>query len=227
MRAPVSVVIPTLNAEAALMGCAASLMEGLEAGLIRELVVSDGGSTDKTTDIARDIGAEVVTGPAGRGGQIARGVSASQGDWVMILHADSHLDPGWSSEVREFITAHPGDAGYFRLRFAAQGMAPALVAGWARLRAQVFSLPYGDQGLVLARATLNEVGGVPELPLMEDVALSRALKGRLVALPNRLVTSAERYERDGWLRRGARNLGTLARYFAGVDPAVLAKRYGR
>lgn len=226
-RAPLSVIVPTLDASEALARLSATLGEGLSAGLIRELVVSDGGSVDGTDRIARALGAELVTGPPGRGGQIARGVAASSGPWLMIVHADSALDPGWAAAVADHIDRGAERAAYFRMRFRADGLAPTLVSGWAGLRSRHLGLPYGDQGLLVSRRVLAEVGGVPHIPLMEDVALARALKGRLVGLPHGLSTSAERYLREGWLRRGARNLGTLVRYFAGADPQALADRYNR
>ena len=227
MPAPLSVVIPTLNAAAGLPGAAAALMPGVEAGLIRELVVSDGGSQDATVEIAGALGAVTVAGPPGRGGQLARGVAAARGDWLLLLHADTVLAPGWVAGAEAHIARHPDSAGHFRLAFRAGGLAPRLVAGWANLRSRAFGLPYGDQGLLVSRDLLTGVGGIPDLPLMEDVALARALKGRLRPLAAEARTSAERYERDGWLRRGARNLGTLARYLAGADPALLAERYRR
>jgi len=227
MRAPISIIIPTLNAGAALATCAGSLMEAVEAGLVRELIISDGGSTDETRVIAEGLGAVLLEGPAARGGQIARGVEVASGTWLLILHADSVLAPGWSADAEAFMTRSPERAGYFRLRFDVGGPAAAWIAGWARFRARVFSLPYGDQGLLVARDLLCSVGGVPDLPLMEDVALARRLSGRFTPLSTEITTSAERYLQDGWFRRGARNLGLLARYFGGADPADLADRYRR
>ena len=225
MRAPISVVIPTLNAETALGPCLAALGEGLGEGLIRELIISDGGSTDGTLRVAAAAGARIVTGAASRGGQLQRGVAAAQGDWLLVLHADTVLPAGWSDAVLPALT-RPG-AYHFRLAFDAQGLAPALVAGWANLRSRFLGLPYGDQGLLIDRASYDATGGYRDQPLMEDVALARALRGRLHALPAYVTTSAEKYQRQGWLRRGARNLGTLARYFLGVDPEALAQRYRR
>lgn len=225
MRAPISIVIPTLNAEAALPACLAALGEGLAAGLIRELVVTDGGSTDATLRIAEAAGAVVVTGPASRGGQLRRGVEAAQGDWLLVLHADTMLADGWAEVVLN--TLGQRGAWYFQLRFDATGLVPRFVAGWANLRSRIFGLPYGDQGMLLDRQTYLEVGGFPDIPLMEDVALARALRGRLRPLPADVVTSAVKYQKQGWLRRGSRNLWTLARYVAGVSPERLAQAYRR
>ena len=225
MRAPVSIIIPTLNAGAGLPATLAHLAEGLQAGLIRELVISDGGSNDETCAVAEAAGALVVVGAPGRGGQLARGVAASGGEWLLVMHADTHLTPGWAEAVLTHLHDKPQAAGYFRLAFRARGLAPHLVAGWANLRARVLGLPYGDQGLLVSRALYDRAGGYPDIPLMEDVAMARALRGQLVQLSATALTSAERYQAQGWLRRGGQNLITLARYMAGSDPAILAKSY--
>lgn len=225
MRAPISVIIPTLNAADHLPACLGALGEGLQAGLIRELVVSDGGSQDSTRAIAEAAGARLVTGPASRGGQIRRGVATAEGRWLLVLHADTLLAPGWTEPVMAGLT--PPGAWHFRLAFDAPGLAPRLVAGWANLRARLFYLPYGDQGLLIDRATLEAVGGYPDMPLMEDVALARRLRRTMRLLPATAVTSADKYRSQGWLRRGTRNLWTLTRYLAGADPDTLARSYRR
>ncbi len=227
MPAPISVIIPTLNAEGELPGCLAALTEGLVAGLIRELIVSDGGSADATREIAEAAGAVLLQGAPSRGGQLRRGAAVARGDWLLILHADTRLAPGWAEAVAAHLDRPGAGPAYFRLAFRARGLMPRLVAGWANLRAALFSLPYGDQGLLLRRADYDRAGGYPDQPLMEDVALVRALRGPLTALPVQARTSAARYQRTGWLRRGARNLGTLLRYVLGADPKDLAERYRR
>ena len=225
MRAPISVVIPTLNAAETLPMCLGSLGEGLEAGIIRELVISDGGSEDATREIAEAAGATLVEGRPGRGGQVARGIVASEGVWLLVLHADTVLARGWASAAQTHMTRGKAKAGHFMLRFDAIGLAARFVSGWANLRAKVFGLPYGDQALLVSAALLAEVGGYPDLPLMEDVALARQLKGKLAAMPAIARTSAEKYETKGWFRQGAKNLWLLARYYCGADPETLAQSY--
>ncbi|NOC81862.1 TIGR04283 family arsenosugar biosynthesis glycosyltransferase [Ruegeria sp. HKCCD6428] len=224
MPAPITVVIPTLNAADALPECLGALMEGVHAGLIRELIISDACSTDHTPDIAEEAGATVVTGPPSRGGQLRRGCAQAKGDWLLILHADTVLQQGWSETVSAHLPSAKPAA--FRLAFRARGIAPAWVAGWANLRSRLLGLPYGDQGLLVPRHAYQTAGGFPDQPLMEDVALVRALP-KITVLNTRASTSAERYERAGWIRRGARNLWTLLRYFLGADPQVLAQAYRR
>ena len=206
MVAPLSVVIPTLDAASALSETAATLMPGLTEGLIHELIVSDGGSSDDTLEIAR-------------------GVEEARADWLLILHADTHLGPGWTDAVWRHIDSEQNAAGYFRLAFRAEGLAPRLVAAGANFRARWLGLPYGDQGLLLERGFLVAIGGVPEVPLMEDVILARKLRGKKRPLNAEARTSAERYIRDGWARRVVRNLWTLARFKLGVPPQRLMRGY--
>ncbi len=227
MPAEISIIVPTLNAEQTLPGCLLALMEGVSEGLIRELIVSDGGSEDATGAIAQAAGAVVLHGAASRGGQLRRGCSKAQGRWLLVLHADTVLEPGWSRVVAAHLAAAGAGPAYFRLVFDAQGAMPRLVAGWANLRAGWFGLPYGDQGLLLRRSEYLRAGEYPDQPLMEDVALVRALNRRPRALSARAITGAGRYVRDGWVRRGVRNLWILGRYFAGTDPEVLARAYRR
>jgi rSAM/selenodomain-associated transferase 2 len=226
MRAPISVIIPTLNAEDSLPDCLNALMEGLEAGLIRELIVSDGGSTDLTCVVAQAWGAHVMEGPASRGGQLRRGCEKARGDWLLVVHADTQLSNGWPKVVQAHMRQSDRPA-WFYLRFDHDGIAAWCVARWANLRSWALGLPYGDQGLLISRSTYDAAGGYPDQPLMEDVALARKLRGRMKGLRVIALTSADKYRAQGWLRRGLRNLWTLARYFAGSDAQTLARSYRR
>lgn len=199
-------------------------MEGLQAGLIRELVISDGGSTDLTLKIAEEAGAKTLSGPPSRGGQLRRGCAAAKGDWLLALHADTVLESGWTEAVADHLAT--GRPAVFRLAFSAKGFWPKWVAGWANLRSRLLRLPYGDQGLLVRRVDYDAAGGYPDQPLMEDVAIIRALP-RVNLLNSCAFTNAERYVQSGWVRRGARNLWTLIRYFLGADPEKLAQAYRR
>ena len=222
MPAPISVIVPTLNAEAVLHTCLEALMEGVDAGLLAEVVVSDGGSSDATLKLADAWGANIVTGAPSRGGQLRRGCDAARAEWFLVLHADTVLSPGWSDAVSACLGQ--GAAGYFKLKFDRGGR---FVAGWANLRARWFGLPYGDQGLLVRRDVYARIGGYPDIPLMEDVSIVRALRGQLKAIDAIAVTRADKYRAQGWVTRGTRNLWTLARFFCGVSPERLAADYRR
>ena len=227
MSAPVSVVVPCLRAAAGIGPCLRALAEGAAEGVVRELILSDAeGAEDGLAEIAEAVGARRLVGPAGRGGQLRRGAEAARGDWLLFVHADTVLGAGWPDAVRRHIAAAPDRAGWFRLRFDDEGGWPRWTAGWANWRSAVLGLPYGDQGLLIPRKLYRDVGGHPDQPLMEDVALARRLRGRLRGVGAEAVTSAARYRAEGWARRGARNLSTLARWRLGVSPARLARRYG-
>lgn len=226
MSAPVSIVIPTLNAAAQLGPTLAALAPALAEGVIRELILSDGGSEDDVAEIAEGVGARLVTGPPGRGGQLRRGAAAAKGEWLLFLHADTRLPEGWGAEVLAHLATAPEQAAAFRLSYAARGIGARIVAGWANLRTRLFALPYGDQGLLISRALYEAVGGYPDIPLMEDVALIRALgRPRIRLLDGAVSTSFEKYRREGWMRRGLKNWRCLALYYLGVSPEEIAKRY--
>ena len=189
------------------------------------MIFADGGSTDGTEAIADATGATFLPAPRGRGPQLRAAAETARGEWLLFLHADTVLSDDWVAAARAHMAHGGARAGWFRLRFDAKGVAPRLVAGWANLRSRL-GLPYGDQGLLIHRALYRKVDGYPPFPLMEDVSIVRALGRRRLARLNAIATtSADRYEAAGWLRRGARNLLTLARYFLGANPETLAKSY--
>ena len=227
------VVIPTLDAVAYIEATVMALAEGrgneAGAGLIRKVLVVDGGSRDDTVARASQAGARVIASPNGRGPQLAAGAVAGVGDWLLFLHADTRLEPGWSGPVAAFIQAEGAQdrAAVFTLAFDDQSVHARALARFANWRARKLALPYGDQGLVISRRLYDRLGGYRPLPLMEDVDLVRRLgRARLVHLDAVAVTSAQRYRRSGWWPRVARNLAVLALYFLGVPPTLLKRLYG-
>lgn len=226
--APISIVIPTLNAAAGLPDCLASLVPGLRAGMVTELIVSDGGSADDTVDIALGSGATIVTGEASRGGQLRRGAEAARGEWLLFLHADTRLEVGWEEECASLIDSNFASAAAFSFAFTTSGIAQSLVAFGANFRARVFGLPYGDQGLFVSRKTYADTGGYADQKLMEDVDLVdrvKAKSGAVRILKSRAYTSPARYEKQGYGRRVLRNLTCLLRYRTGTPADVIAAAY--
>lgn len=219
-----SAVIPALNAAESLPRSLAALTK---AGTVGEVVVVDGGSQDATAAVARACGTRVAAAPRGRGGQIAAGIAAARGDWLLLLHADTVLAPGWEGAARAHMRESPGRAGYFRFVLDSADPRARRLERRVAWRCRALGLPYGDQGLLISRALLDAAGGVRPLPLMEDVDLARRLgRARLAALDGDAVTSAARWEREGWRRRSLRNLGCLALWGIGVPPRAIARLYG-
>ena len=222
MSAPISVVIPTFNSELQLPRTLWSLIEGVDSGLIREVIISDGGSTDGTQNISFNWGAKFVVGGTSRGCQLRRGVATACGDFLLIVHSDTILEAGWASELQSSLSDGPF---CFSLAFNSSGVAPCLVAFWANIRTDFLRLPFGDQVLFLSREIYDVAGGYPDQRLMEDVALVLALKARVRRIRCRAFTSSEKYQRQGWINRSIKNLILLVRYFLGAEPDVLAKAY--
>ena len=223
MPAPISIIIPTLNSETDLRETLGSLFEGIENSLIRELIISDGGSTDKTKPIAYDAGAVLIEGPCSRGLQISKGVDKSRGDWILILHADTSLSLDWSVNLLQKIDRD--FAYYFKLKFKSKSSFARILEYWVQIRSNFLGLPYGDQGLLIHRDLLNNLGGFPKIPLMEDVALARKLKRKTKSLHILAYTSAEKYHKNGWFRQSVLNFFILVRYFLGENPHKLFEVY--
>lgn len=225
MRTPaeLAALIPTLNAAARLGPTLAAL-----AGQVAELVIADGGSADGTRAMAEAAGARLVIAPRGRGSQLAAGAAAVTAPWMLVLHADTIPGPGWRQAAEAFIAdpANADRAAYFRFALDdASGPARRLerAVAW---RCRALALPYGDQGLLIRRGFLDSLGGFRPLPIMEDVDLVRRIgRARLVGLDVPFVTSADRWRREGWWRRSARNLLCLSLWQAGVPPERIARLY--
>ena len=216
-----SAVIPTLNTAQELPSTVASL-----CGVPDELIVADGASDDGTRAIAESLGGRVVAASRGRGRQLAAGGAAARGEWLLLLHADTRVEGGWAETAHRFMHTGADRAGYFRFRLDAADPRARRLERLVAWRCRIFALPYGDQALLLSRELLDAVGGIRPLPLMEDVDLVRRLgRRRLVALDAAAVTSATRWQRDGWYRRSLRNLCCLTLYTAGVPPRVIARLY--
>jgi rSAM/selenodomain-associated transferase 2 len=220
----VSIVVPVLHDTAALTALLAGPRDPAD-----EWVVVNGDPSDRSLEALRQRHADVrwIESPPGRGHQLAAGAESTAGVWLLFLHADTRLPAGWRAEVTRSSQAASYQWGCFRLRIDTSAWQARLIEAAVRVRVRVFRLPYGDQAMFVRRETLRAVGGVPLVPLMEDVILARRLAR--VGPPWRsalaAMTSARRWERDGWWRRTARNLWLLTQYLSGVPPERLAASY--
>ena len=229
----ISVVIPTLNAEHDLPATLTALVPAAVEGLVRDVIVADGGSSDGTRKIIDWAGAELVECSAGRGGQLNAGAKRARSPWLMFLHADTVLEDGWMRDARRFMYAiDSGErdpaAAAFRFRLDDRGMAPRALEAMVHARCSVFRLPYGDQGLLMSRRLYDQVGGFKDMAIMEDIDLARRLgRKRLVMLDADATTSAARYKKDGYFVRSVRNQMCLALYGAGLPVSTIARVYGK
>ncbi len=221
-----SVVIPTLGAASTLGRTLDGLDEGAE--LVREVIVADGGSRDGTVALAARRGARVVTAAGGRGAQLAAGAAAAVEPWLLFLPADTRLAAGWAEAAKSFAAApdHARRAAVFRFALDDEAPAARRLEAMVAWRCRVLALPYGDQGLLLARPFYQSLGGFRPLPLMEDVDFVRRIgRGRIELLDVPAVTSAARYRSGGYVRRSARNLACLGLYFLGLPPGAITRFY--
>ena len=224
-RPALSVIIPALDSADSLARCLESVAP---AG--SEAIVVDGGSRDGTRALAGSAGARVVTCEAGRGAQLMAGAAAARGRWLLFLHADTTLSEGWWDAARGFMDGQAAGeprAAYFRYALDDDGPAARRLEALVAWRCRLLGLPYGDQGLLIAREFYHSLGGYRPLPLMEDVAFIRRIgRRRLTRLDAEAVTSAARYRREGYLRRPLRNILCLTLYFLGLPPRILVRLYG-
>ncbi len=227
----ISVIIPTLNAEAGLTATLTALVPATVQGIVREVIISDGGSGDATADISDAAGAQLILGPKGRGVQLAAGAECARANWLLFLHGDTVLEPGWEREAATFIErvdggARPVAAAAFSFALDDFGARPRMLEAMVGLRCALFRFPFGDQGLLIPKRLYATLGGYNPLPLMEDVDLVRRLgRRRLVMMRTKAVTSAVRYKREGYSARIARNIACLSLYYLRVSPATIVRLY--
>lgn len=220
-----SIIIPTLNDGHRL----SATLERLSAYEdTKEIIVCDAGSNDQTFALTAKAGGKFYMAPQGRGQQLAMGADVSVGDWMLFLHADTKLGPGWVTAASRFMS-NPENrfrAAYFI--FALDDPTPQArrLERMVEWRCKNLSLPYGDQGFLISRDFYERIGGYSPIPLMEDVDLVRRVqKHRLDCLPALALTSADRFQRDGYFKRSIINLFCLSLYFLGISPDTINKIY--
>jgi rSAM/selenodomain-associated transferase 2 len=219
----ISVVIPTLN-EAKYLPFT---LERLSQSQFLEAIVADGGSTDETREIASSFSVKMLDCARGRARQMNHAAQEACGDILLFLHADTLLPKNWEHAIRGALADQHLCGGAFSLQIQGNSFGLRLVEALANLRSRIFLMPYGDQAIFVRTATFLEMGGFPDLPIMEDFELMRRLRtrGGLRILPERVITSGRRWTKLGILRTTAINQAIIAGYYAGISPDKLARFY--
>ncbi|MCI5118156.1 MAG: glycosyltransferase [Candidatus Electrothrix sp. LOE1_4_5] len=229
----ISIILPTLNEGQRIGACLDRLLlhrrSSENLANISEILVVDGGSTDQTLEeiAARGIGIQLLHTEAGRGQQQHCGATAASGDILLFLHCDTVLPATFSKDICLTLQKKDVVAGAFRLHINGRGVGFRLIEAGVRLRSSLLQLPYGDQALFMRRATYFTVGGFPEQPIMEDLALVLRLQklGRIALTQTHVTTSARRWQQHGLVKTTLINqLMLLGRIF-GVSPQQLARLY--
>jgi rSAM/selenodomain-associated transferase 2 len=217
----IAVIVPSLNEERYIEG---TLRSVLDQGFAVEIVVVDGGSTDRSSEIASRL-ANVVTGPRGRASQMNIGVTHTSADFLVFLHADTRMAPDYCKQLLDTVQEEAVVGGFSPMDFDASS---PLLDLYARMtRKQVWFFHYGDQALFVRREVFEELGGFAEIPIMEDLDFLNRLRkrGRLALHPVPVTTSARRFLEGGILRTQLRNVLLVLLFFLGVSPEVLKRFY--
>jgi rSAM/selenodomain-associated transferase 2 len=225
MMRRISIVMPTLNEAGGIRETLHALVPLRRAG--HEVIVVDGGSRDGTRDLAAPFADRVLVAPAGRAQQMNAGAAAARGDVLWFLHADTVPDSDAGETVLAALAASGRDWGRFDVRLSGHHPLLRMVETLMNLRSRFTGIATGDQGMFVRRTSFQAAGAFPDIPLMEDIALSRQLRrsGRPVCVRNRLKTSSRRWEARGVLCTIALMWWLRLAYFLGADPRRLARWY--
>lgn len=223
----ISIVMPVLNEAPTIVASLTELQGARSRGV--ELIVVDGGSADATLELARPLADQVLSAPRGRASQMNAGAAAATGNVLWFVHADTRVSEDHEQKVA-WATAHAwgGRWGRFDVRIDSADRMLALVGRMMNWRSRWSGVATGDQAIFVSRILFERVGGFPELPLMEDIALSKRLRcaSSPACLGPPVLTSARRWEKYGKWRTIALMWWLRAAYFLGVSPARLARSYG-
>jgi len=217
----ISIIVPTRNESETI---AVTLAPLREPGVL-EVIVADGASRDDTREIAQSLADRVIEAPPGRARQMNAGAAAARGEIMLFLHADTIVPRGFAAAI--VAACERAIGGRFDVALDAEGLRFRIIETAINLRSRLSGLFTGDQGLFIRADVFRELGGYPDQPLLEDLALSRAMRrrGRVAALRERLRTSGRRWQRHGTVRTVALMWWIRGLYALGVSPKRLARLY--
>ena len=219
-----TIVIPVLN-EARILPARLEALQFFRSRNV-ELIVVDGGSTDDSLEISLPLCDRTLKAPAGRAKQMNEGARHASSGWLLFLHVDTRLEGEAFEALLEALSREP-DWGWFNVRIEGKHPLLSLTAAMMNARAALTKVVTGDQGLFMKKALFDAVGGFPDMPLMEDVALSKALRGvaKSTVIRTPLATDGRRWDQGGWFRTVLQMWGLRFAYWAGVGPDRLAGYY--
>jgi hypothetical protein len=221
----ISVIIPTLNEAEGI----AATISNLKKYRHTEIIVVDGGSRDKTVDLARKMGARVLTSTPSKAAQMNLGAAHASGDVLLFLHADTNLPENFENRVLAAMARQNIRAGAFSLGIASGAQGLRFIERAANWRSRFLQMPYGDQALFVTSQLFHEIGGYPDYPIMEDFEFVRKLKkkGKIAILPESVQTSPRRWLNLGILKTWLLNQLIVVAYYLGISPRRLSRWYNR
>jgi rSAM/selenodomain-associated transferase 2/rSAM/selenodomain-associated transferase 1 len=221
----ISVIIPALNEAHNIVDTITSISHGSNT----EIIVVDGGSIDNTVSIAKTLGAKIIQGSPPRSRQMNQGADAASKDVLLFLHADTRLPKNFDGSIFHALKQPGVVAGAFELRIDSPVPSLRFIERVANWRSRCFKMPYGDQTIFMFSKVFHQMGGFPNVPIMEDFELIQRLrkKGDVVTLPQPVITSPRRWLNQGILKTTLVNQLVILSYFMGISPDSIARLYCR
>jgi rSAM/selenodomain-associated transferase 2 len=221
-----SIIMPVLDEAGGIAAALEALAPFRQRGV--EVIVVDGGSRDRTMELARPLADRVIAAPQGRGAQMNAGAAIAKGEVLLFLHADTLLPPQADRLVLDGLRGSLWQWGRFDVQIEGRSPLLPLVAAFMNWRSLITGIATGDQAMFVTRAAFDSVGGFPDIALMEDVAMSKRLKrvSRPLCLAARVTTAGRRFDERGVVRTVLLMWRLRLSFWLGAEPAALARRYG-
>ena len=218
----ITVILPTFNSSKNINKTLRNVNK-----YFKKIIIVDAESIDDTRKIAKKYNSKIYLSNPNRGKQLHIGAKVCDTDWFLFLHSDTLLGNNSYNEIKRFIKINnKNKAAYFKLKFNEKNIYALFIENLVYLRNIIFKLPYGDQGLLISKNLYNKIGGFKPMPIMEDIYIIRKIGYKNLYLMNgNIITDADKYIRQGWIKRPLLNLICLMLYFIGYDINKISKIY--